>query len=110
MNARRATGLILSLALCAGYQNTADTKPAGEATDKEYDIKAKVVAIDPDRKNVTVDHEEIPGLMKAMQMKYAVADPKVLDGITVGDQVAGRLKARSGSYTITHLEKVAAAR
>lgn len=110
MKALRSSVLIVSLAAIAGCQNPADTKPAGDAADKEYDIKAKVVAIDPDRKGVTLDHEEIPGLMKAMQMKYQVADPKVLDGTAVGDQVSGRLKAHSGTYTITRLEKVAAPR
>jgi len=76
-----------------------------ETAAKEYDIKGKVTDVAPDKQAVTLDHEDIPGLMKAMKMKFAVADPKVLEGIQAGDQVQGRLRAEDGKYTITRLEK-----
>jgi Cu/Ag efflux protein CusF len=76
-----------------------------ETAAKEYDIKGKVADVAADKKAVTLDHEDIPGLMKSMTMKFAVADPKVLEGIQAGDQVQGRLRAEDGKYTITRLEK-----
>lgn len=99
-----AVGLVLTL---AGCQKGADTpKSGGDAAGKEYDIKGKVVDVSTDKKAVTLDHEEIPELkMKAMKMKYAVEDPKILDGIAAGDNVQGRLRAKGADYTITHLEK-----
>ena len=78
---------------------------AREADDKDYEIKGTVVAIAADRSSVTLDHEDIPGLMKAMKMKFRVADPKSLDGLSPGDRVRGRLKAGSGDYVIARLEK-----
>src|SRR5260370_22645904 len=64
-----------------------------ETAAKEDDIKGKVTEVAPDKQAVTLDHEDIPGLMKGMTMKFAVADPKVLEGIQSGDEVQGRLLA-----------------
>jgi Cu/Ag efflux protein CusF len=76
-----------------------------EADDKDYEINGTVVAIAADGSSVTLDHEDIPGLMKAMKMEFRVADPKLLGGLSSGDRVRGRLKAGSGDYVITRLEK-----
>ena len=105
MNALRLLALAAALAVLAGCEKPADTKPAGAPPEKEYDVKGKVTEVAADKKAVTLDHEEIPGLMKAMKMKYAVEDPKVLDGIAAGDSVQGKLRAKGGDYTITRLEK-----
>lgn len=73
--------------------------------DKVYDIKGKVVAVDMAKKKVTLDHEDIPGLMKAMEMPFSVENAKVLEGIKAGDQVHGKLKVKGGDYLITELMK-----
>jgi Cu/Ag efflux protein CusF len=70
-----------------------------------YDIQGKIEAIRPDKTGVTLDHEDIPGLMKGMKMGFPVKDAKVLDGLQVGDQVQGRLQVESGKYLITELKK-----
>jgi protein SCO1/2 len=72
---------------------------------KDYDVRGKIVAINPAKPAVTLDHEDIPGLMKAMQMEFKVQEPKLLEGIKVGDQVQGRLKKGDTGYVLTHLEK-----
>ncbi len=79
-----------------------------EKSDKEpadYPIKGKVVAVSPEKKTVKIDHEDIPGLMEAMTMNFAVEDPKLLKGLKPGDKVEGRLKTDSGKYIITELKK-----
>ncbi len=88
----------LALAGCKGGDPPA-------AAGKEYPIKGKVIAVDQSKPSVNLDHEEIPGLMKAMKMDYAAANAKVLEGIKAGDEVQGQLKAESGKYVITRLEK-----
>ena len=87
----------LALAGC----NNNDATPAA----KEYPIKGTVTAVDISKPSVKLDHEEIPGLMKAMEMDYSVENAKVLEGLKVGDQVQGRFRAKSGNYTIIQLEK-----
>ena len=91
--------LLMTLVL-AGCQKAAD---ASKVNDKMYDVKAKVVSVDMEKKTVTLDHEDIPGLMKAMTMTFPVEDAKTLEGIKPGDQVHGRLRVRSGENVITEL-------
>lgn len=73
--------------------------------DKLYDVKGTVVSTDPQKQTVTLDHEDIPGLMKAMKMDFKAADPKLLDGLRPGDAVEGKLKAEAGGYVVTELRK-----
>jgi protein SCO1/2 len=93
-----ALGVPLAFAGCKGGEQASS---AG----KQYAIKGKVLAVDPSKLTVKLDHEEIPGLMKAMEMDYPVETAKVLEGIKIGDQVQGHLKVESGKYIIVQLEK-----
>jgi Cu/Ag efflux protein CusF len=88
----------LALAGCKGNEQKS-------AAAKQYPVKGKVVAVDASKPSVKLDHEEIPGLMKAMEMDYDVENAKMLEGIKAGDQVQGQLKVESGKYIITRLEK-----
>ncbi len=72
---------------------------------KEHPIRGKVVAVNPDKSSVKLDHEDIPGLMQGMEMDFAVENPKLLESLKPGDQVQGRLKVESGKPIITALEK-----
>ena len=76
-------------------------------TDKEkiYDIKGKVVSVDIAKKSVKLDHEDIPGFMKAMEMSFDVTDAKLIESLKAGDQVQGKLKVKSGTQLITELRK-----
>ena len=103
-----ATPLLLVAVVVAGacQQNkTASPDQSSDASGKQYEIVGKVVAVGDDRQSVTLDHQDIPGLMVGMEMKFQVNDPQMLADIQSGDQVQGRLKVESGDYIITHLEK-----
>jgi protein SCO1/2 len=76
-----------------------------QAASRVYDVKGTVVAVDPAAKTLELDHEEIPGYMQAMRMTYPVADAKLLEGLSAGDSVLGKLKVGSRSYTLTSLAK-----
>lgn len=73
--------------------------------DKVYEIKGKVIALDKEKKKVTLDHEDIPGLMKAMEMEFLTENAKVLQSIKAGDLVHGKLKVQGSDYVITELMK-----
>src|SRR5579859_3293831 len=73
--------------------------------DGVYPIKGAVIALDTAKGTVELDHEQVADVMAAMDMTYAVADPKLLRGLKPGDSVEGRLKLQSGNYTITTLAK-----
>ena len=92
--------LFIALALTGCSQKSAENSAV-----KIYDIKGKIVAIRPDREGVTLDHEDIPGLMKGMKMEFMLEDARILEGLQAGDQVQGKLKVESGSQMITELKK-----
>lgn len=62
------------VAAIAGCQSSSSTSSAPGA--KVYDVKGKIVSLDAGKKVVTLDHEDIPGFMKAMTMEFAVADAR----------------------------------
>lgn len=101
MKSRYALTLIVWTAASLLASCTGD-KPKGTAPQP---IKGKVVALDAAKATVTLDHEEIPGVMKAMRMEFPVNDPKVIEGLQPGDLVQGQLNVESGRYVITRLEK-----
>ena len=74
--------------------------------EKTYEIKGTVVAVDAKKPSVKLDHQDIPGLMKAMVMEFDVATPKVVEGLKSGDKVQGKLKVESDRPIVTVLEKL----
>jgi protein SCO1/2 len=52
---------------------------------RQYEVRGQILAVDRDRREVLVDHEDIKGFMPAMTMPYRVNDPALLDGKTPGD-------------------------
>src|SRR5262249_43611784 len=99
--------LVLGLSLVlVGCKDSGGDK-SKDAGGKEYDVRGKVVAVNAAKPAVTLDHEDIPGLMRAMQMEFAVEDSKLLESIKAGDQVQGRLKKGESGYVLTRLEKLA---
>ncbi|WP_020469101.1 copper-binding protein [Zavarzinella formosa] len=99
-----AVGLVLILAL-SGCQQSPSTNPSGKEAGKIYDVKGKVVSVDAANKRVKLDHEDIPGLMKAMKMEFTVEDAKLLEGLKAGDEVRGTLRSGGGNTVITSFQK-----
>lgn len=97
---------LFSLALIAGCTSSSTTAGSG---DKLYDLKGKVVSIESGAKSITIDHEDIPGKMKAMKMAFSVTDATLLEGLAPGDTVEGKLKILADKYIITELHRKAAA-
>jgi Cu/Ag efflux protein CusF len=80
-------------------------KSGGDAKERIWDVKGKVVAVDLDKKKITLDHEDIPGLMSAMKMAFDFEDAKVVEGLKADDPVQGKFKVTDGKYIILELKK-----
>ena len=91
--------LTLSAALlasaCGGRSEESHT---GVGIVREVDLEAR---------RVVIDHREIPGFMKAMAMRFDVADPAMLEGLTPGQSVEFRVSYESGSYRISEIHPTA---
>jgi protein SCO1/2 len=61
------------------------------ATEKHYDLKGKVVAIEKDNHLVTVAHEDIKDYMPAMTMPFTVEDEGSYEILAPGDQITATL-------------------
>ncbi len=72
-----------------------------------YELKGKIVSVDKSAKQLTVDHQEIPGFMSAMTMAYPVKDERALDALSPGDQITAKVVGGNGSYW---LEEITVAR
>lgn len=52
------------------------------------------MATDPPKGTITVDHEEVAGLMPAMTMPYRLAQPEVISELHAGDQITAVVRLR----------------
>lgn len=66
-----------------------------------------VTAIDAASGALTLDHEDIKGLMPAMEMMYRVESRDLDAGLSVGDRIAFDIDAKR--YTIVGVKRLAAA-
>jgi Cu/Ag efflux protein CusF len=102
---------VLAIAVgCLALVSCRDEAPKPEASapvEVFYPIRGTVKAIAADRRSVTLDHEEIPGLMGPMEMEFGVADPSVVQGLEAGTRVEGVLRVRGRGPLITRLSRTA---
>jgi Cu/Ag efflux protein CusF len=61
--------------------------------------------LNPQRPGIEIDHEEIVGLMQAMQMEFPLNDRALLNGIAVNDRVDFTVDNAAGEMTIIALKK-----
>lgn len=73
----------------------------------EHDGRGIAVEIDRDARTITLDHDDIPGLMKGMTMTFAVAPEVALDEIEVGSEVEFVLQNAGDTLTVTRIEPLA---
>ncbi|HXY01397.1 MAG TPA: copper-binding protein [Candidatus Limnocylindrales bacterium] len=72
--------------------------------EKHFPLQAEVISVDAPKKLIIVKHGEIPGLMPAMTMTYAVADAKQIERLQPGDKISADLVV---GENVGHLEKIA---
>jgi protein SCO1 len=77
--------LFVALSLCFGVA----CRRSGN--ERRYDLKGKVVAVEPAKHLVTVSHEEIKGYMPAMTMPFTVRSESDLQIIAPDDEITATL-------------------
>ena len=72
----------------------------------EAPVAGEVQKLDPTNQRITLKHGGIKQLdMPAMSLVFRVRDPKLLDGLTVGDRVRFVAEKLDGNYTVTSIQK-----
>ena len=113
---------LLGLAACGDRQtisnnavpppNTATPRPPTPVPtepppikDGNYNGKGTVYKIDLNQGSVGLNHDDIVGLMPAMQMEFYVTDKALLKGLAVGDKVDFVIAYKGGRETINSIKK-----
>ena len=89
---RNAAGLALLLALSLAACKPQTTHGTGHGT---------VAGVDLAKHEITLDHGDVPGIMSAMTMTFAVSDPKILEGVAPGAKVEFDVEVRDGEHIVT---------
>jgi protein SCO1/2 len=102
---RRAVLLASILFLLAsGCAREPEEKAAPAAMEDQWTVRGKVVNVA--EKGVTIDHQDIPGLMSAMTMAFEVRNPEVLRGVEAGDTVEFTLVRDAQGLHVTRMQKI----
>lgn len=66
----------------------------GRAPEKRFELKGKVVSVNKAQRQVTIDHEQIPGFMDAMTMPFSVREDWALEALAPGQAIQATLVVR----------------
>jgi protein SCO1/2 len=93
----------LGCCACARSEKPGAADPAAASpAEKRYPLQGEVVAVNRDRKTLTISHEAIPELMPAMTMEFRVSDGDLAIA-KAGERVRGDLVRTDGGFK---LEKI----
>lgn len=73
------------------------------APERRFDLKGKVVAVDPEHRQVTVAHEAISGFMDAMTMPFNVREDWAMAALQPGQEIEATLVVRGEQSWIEKL-------
>lgn len=80
--------------------------PAAAVQTHSYVAVGTVKSIDPKGPAIEIDHEEIKGLMPAMQMQFHVKDKLLLEGVAPGDRVSFTIESGVRGLNIISIHKM----
>ena len=82
--------------------------PSGSAAALQpntYQGVGVVKGLNPKGPAIEIDHEEIVGLMQAMQMEFPVTDVALLSGLAVNDRIDFTVVEKDGEMRVTDIKK-----
>jgi protein SCO1 len=93
------------LALLAGLLAAASC-----SSPKRYEMRGQILAVNRDKMEILVKHEEIPGLMAAMTMPWKVRSASMLDNLGPGDLIASEIEVDDNQGVVTKITKLGTAK
>lgn len=102
---RSGTSLVRSIALL-GTLSLWLAAPAGAGP--SFEGQGKIIAVDPGRATLTIDHGGIPGLLPATRSEFPVQGRGVIEGARAGDFVRFTLSAGDDSHGLLAITSLTA--
>ena len=100
---RALAGILIALSLVVAACGRRPAEP------RQYEVKGQIISVSPERQEVLVNHEDIPGFMAAMTMPYKVKDPALLEGKAPGDLFTATLVVEEVDAYLSSLKKTGSA-
>lgn len=97
---------VLFLSSCTNQEVLKPIQPVQNVDKKTYKSVGVIKKIDAENGKLTIDHEDIPGYMTAMEMNEPVSDKKMLETIKIGDKVEFEIERTGSKLVITKITKV----
>jgi protein SCO1 len=96
---RRVCALVAGLIAAASCSNV-----------KHYEMRGQILAVNRDKMEILVKHEEIAGLMSAMTMPWKVRTASMLDNLEPGDLITSELEVGNNQGVVTKITKLGTAK
>ena len=81
------------------------TGPAAAVAANTYKGVGVVKSINSKTPAIEIDHQDIEGLMPAMQMEFPVTDASLLNGIAVNDQIDFTIESTKDDMKVIAIKK-----
>jgi Cu/Ag efflux protein CusF len=101
--------LLLAVVCINGACARRDSEPEGPAAavqNKSYPGVGTITHFDSKMLMIEIDHEDIKGLMPAMQMQFHLKDKRLLEGLKVGDRIEFTVENGVGGMQVTAIRKL----
>ena len=80
------------------------TKP--EDNTQRYETRGIVRGFSPDRSNIEIEHENIPGFMPSMTMPFSARNQKEIVDLGTGDAISFRMTVTEKDFWIDRVKKI----
>jgi protein SCO1/2 len=101
-----ALTLAVVVSAVAIHRQATFSKPAAQQTaEQTFDVKGRVVSIEPGGKTVHIAHEDIPDFMSAMTMPFTIRHPEQVADLSPGDSVKFRLVVTKDDSWVSTIDK-----
>jgi len=97
-------GTLITVAVLASTVACSRPEPA-----KQYQLQGQILAVHPEKNQITIKHGDIDGLMPGMTMSFPVSAPSLMEGRTPGDLVTATLSVSDALGTLTSITRTGSA-
>jgi protein SCO1 len=105
-----AVTLAVVVSAVAIHRQTAPANAVRQVpTEQSFDVRGRIVSIEPGGKTVHIAHQDIPGFMPAMTMPFTIEHPEQVADLSVGDSVNFHLVVTKDDSWISAMDKIGTA-
>lgn len=91
--------LLLAIAAC-------ERSKIRDSSARSYEARGIVRGFAPDRSTVSIEHEDIPGLMPSMTMPFSVKNQKEIADLKIGDAISFRMRVTDNDLFLDQVKKI----